>query len=167
DEPGLQPERLRLALAERLPPPAFRAVLATALRRGEVVATPSLAFRDARTPLVAQRRVRLVVRRGERPRVRLVGVPDELTGPLDAGERVGTAVVSRHGDVVARVPVVTREDVPAPSIGDRLSSALPSLWLIGGLAVLAACSLLFALRLRRRTRRRRARGERAGGTEAA
>ncbi len=36
DQPGLQPERLRLALPGRLPSPAFRAVLETALRRGEV-----------------------------------------------------------------------------------------------------------------------------------
>ena len=36
DQPGLQPERLRLALPGRLPPPAFRAVLETVLRRGEV-----------------------------------------------------------------------------------------------------------------------------------
>lgn len=36
DQPGLQPERLRLALPGRLPASAFRAVLETTLRRGEV-----------------------------------------------------------------------------------------------------------------------------------
>ena len=36
DQPGLQPEHLRLALPGRLPPPAFRAVLETVLRRGDV-----------------------------------------------------------------------------------------------------------------------------------
>jgi D-alanyl-D-alanine carboxypeptidase (penicillin-binding protein 5/6) len=139
---------------------------ATAVTRGEVLAQPDLAFRDTRTPLVAKRRVRLVVRRGERPAVRLRGVPDEIRGPLDAGTRVGTAVVSRGGRVVARVPLVTGEAVASPSIGDRLSSALPSPWLLLGLLVVLACSLLVALRLRRRVRRRQAGGTR-GDTEAA
>lgn len=144
--------------------------MVTAVRRGEVLAQPRLAYRDARAPVVATRRVRLVVRRGERPDVRVVGVPDELEGPLDAGERVGAAIVSRDGEEVARVPLVTAETVAAPSIGDRLTSAAGGWGVLAGaaaLAVAAACSLVLALRHRQRVRRRRERAGSRGGTEAA
>lgn len=143
---------------------------ATVVKRGEVLAQPDLAFRDTRTPVVAERRVRLVVRKGERPEVRVQGVPAELDGPLDAGTRVGTAIVSRRGQEVARVPLVTAEEVAAPSIGDRLTSALGGWAVVGvvlALALAGACSLVVALRHRRRTRRRRDGAGRSGGTEAA
>jgi D-alanyl-D-alanine carboxypeptidase (penicillin-binding protein 5/6) len=139
----------------------------TAVRRGEVLAQPDLAFRETRTPIVAERRARLVLARGDRAQVRVRGVPDEIEGPLDAGARVGTAVVLRDGDVVARVPLVTQEAVASPSIGDRLSSALPVPWWLLVLAALLACSLLLALRHRRRALRRRERAGRRGGAEAA
>jgi D-alanyl-D-alanine carboxypeptidase (penicillin-binding protein 5/6) len=139
----------------------------TPVRAGQVLAQPKLAFRDQRAALVADRAVRVVVRAGERSAVRVRGVPDELSGPLDAGERVGTIVVSRRGKVVAEVPLVTAESVAAASIGDRLASALAGPWLILLLAVLAICSLHVALRRRRRIRRRDERGRRRGGTETA
>lgn len=141
--------------------------IATPVRRDEVLAQPELAFREARTPVVAKRRVRLVVRRGERPQVRVVGVPDEIEGPLDAGDRVGTAIVLRRGKEVARVPLVTAESVAAPSFGDRVSSAIPVHWAVLAFLVAAACSLVVALRHRQRVRRRRERAESRGGTEAA
>ena len=144
--------------------------LATPVRRGEALAEPRLAYRDETVELVAARRVRTVLRRGEDAEVRVVGAPAEIDGALRAGERVGAVVVSRRGKEVARVPLVASEAVAAASLGDRVSSALPSAWLSSallGLLVVVGCSLHLALRRRRRTRRRQARARRRGGTEAA
>jgi D-alanyl-D-alanine carboxypeptidase (penicillin-binding protein 5/6) len=139
----------------------------TPVRTGQVLAEPKLAFRDEHVDLVAGGGARVVVRRGERARVRLEGVPDELSGPLTAGQRVGTVVVERRGKTVARVALVTAAAIPAASFGDRVSSALPSPWLLLVVLALLACSLHLALRRRRRIRRRQARSRRRGGTETA
>jgi D-alanyl-D-alanine carboxypeptidase (penicillin-binding protein 5/6) len=139
----------------------------TPVREGQTLAQPKLAYRDEHADLVAAGTTRIVVRRGERTRVRLVGVPAELSGPLAAGQRVGTAVVERRGHEVARVAVVTAAAIPAASFGDRVTSALPSVWVIVLVAVVLACSLHLALRRRRRIRRRQARSRRRGGTETA
>jgi membrane protein implicated in regulation of membrane protease activity len=94
-------------------------------------------------------------------------VPQELSGAHDRGERVGTITVTDHGRTLGKVPAVLGEDVAAAGVADRVSSALPPLWLVGLVAVLVIGSLLLALRHRRRVRRRRARSRRRGGTETA
>jgi D-alanyl-D-alanine carboxypeptidase (penicillin-binding protein 5/6) len=139
----------------------------TAVRARQVLARPKLAFRDQHAPLVAQRAVRVVVRRGERATVRVDGVPGELSDALDAGAQVGTVVVTRRGRTVARVPLVTTEPIAAASIGDRFRSALLSPLPLLLLALAGACSLHLALRRRRRIRRREERARRRGGTETA
>ena len=139
-----------------------------ALRRGAVLASPTLDFRaDEHVDVVAARTVRAVVRRGQRPQVRVTGVPDELAGPLRRGQRVGTAVVSYRGRELARVPLMTAEAVPAAGVVDKVSSALPPIWLLAVAAAVLACSLHLVLRHRRRVRRRRARARRRRGTETA
>ncbi len=139
-----------------------------ALRKGQVMADPTLDFRDdERVDVVAGRTVRLVTRRGRKPTVRVTGVPAELQGPLQRGTRVGTAVVARDGRVVARVPLVTAQAVTAASVTDKVSAALPPIWTILLIVAVLACSLPLALRHRRRVRRRRARARRRGGTETA
>jgi serine-type D-Ala-D-Ala carboxypeptidase (penicillin-binding protein 5/6) len=141
---------------------------AVALRKGRVVATPTLDHRDATVDVIAARSVRAVVRRGEAPAVRVTGVPRELTGPLRRGQRVGTAVVSSRGRVVARVALVTSAAVAAASVADRASSALPPIWVLVLAAVAVACSLHLGLRHRRRVRWRRERAQQtSGGTETA
>lgn len=141
---------------------------ATALERRQVVAQPKLDYRpDEQVDVVATRAVRAVVRRGQQPTVKVTGVPEELSGPLPRGQRVGTAVVSYRGRELARVPLVTAAGVPAAGIADKVSSALPPIWMIILALVVVACSLPLALRHRRRVRRRRARARRRGGTETA
>ena len=102
----------------------------TALRRGQVLARPKLAFRDQRTRLVAARRVRAVARKGEKLEVRVVGAPAEISGSLPAGRRMGTIVVSRRGRELARVPLVTATAVTAASFTDKVDSALPVPWVL-------------------------------------
>jgi D-alanyl-D-alanine carboxypeptidase (penicillin-binding protein 5/6) len=126
------------------------------LRKGAVLARPTLAFRDEHVNLVASAGVERVVRRGQRFTVDVQGVPSELRGPIPQGARIGTAVVSLAGRVVARVPLVTAAPVAKASIGDRAKDALggPILPLL--VAVVVAGSLLVMVLRRRAVRRRRA-----------
>jgi D-alanyl-D-alanine carboxypeptidase (penicillin-binding protein 5/6) len=137
------------------------------VRRGAVLARPRLKYRDGHVDLLAARSLRVVLRRGERARLRLSDVPDELDGPLPAGARVGEVVVMRRGHAVARVPLLTRAPVPEASLGERVTSFFGSAATLLLIAVLAGSTLQLALMRRRATRRRRARSRRRRGTEAA
>jgi D-alanyl-D-alanine carboxypeptidase (penicillin-binding protein 5/6) len=140
----------------------------TVVRKGEVLARPSLEYRDEHTRLVAARRYRTVTRKGEKLDVRVVGAPTEISGPVPAGRRMGTVVVSRGKRELARIPLVTAVAVPAATLGEKVDSALPVPWiLIAVVAVAAACSLLVVLWRRRTVRRRETRARRRGDTETA
>ncbi|CAB4932039.1 unannotated protein [freshwater metagenome] len=111
------------------------------------------------TAVESLRTLSVVVRRGVRLRTRLVGIPDELEGPLTAGTRVGRVEVLRGGIVVARAPVVTSADVAAASWWSRSrSTVVPAALLIGGGAALAgAATLALRRRVSRSARPRRTR----------
>ena len=127
-----------------------------ALRAGRVVARAAVRwFDDAEAALVPRNDVALTVRRGERVRT-VVDAPDELEGPLERGEQVGTVRVVHRGRTVRTVPLVTAAEVPGADTIRRLTAALGvALTLIAILATVVA-SLLVALRIRA-VRRRRAR----------
>jgi D-alanyl-D-alanine carboxypeptidase (penicillin-binding protein 5/6) len=128
---------------------------ATPVRKGRVLARVPLRFRDERVDLVAARSHSLVIRRGRpAPSVRLVGVPDELDGPLPRGARVATAEVRYGGRIVARVPLVTARAVDEAGIATRAEHFLMRpLVLIGILVLLAAAVPYVAARRHRRPRR--------------
>ena len=125
-------------------------------RAGKVVARTEVRwFDDAEAAVVSPRDVALTVRRGERPRT-VIDVPDELEGPIERGERVGTAAVVHRGKVVRVTPLVAAADVPGAGTVERLTAVLGvTLTLLAILATVVA-ALLVALRIRA-VRRRRAR----------
>lgn len=127
-----------------------------ALRGGRVVERVDVRwFDDAEAALVTPDDVALTVRRGEELRT-VVDAPDELEGPLPAGERVGSVAVVHRGEVVRRAPLVTAAEVPGTGTVRRLTAALGvALTLLAILAMVLA-SMLVALRIRA-VRRRRAR----------
>jgi serine-type D-Ala-D-Ala carboxypeptidase (penicillin-binding protein 5/6) len=131
----------------------FRRV--TGLRQGAVLARVKLAYRDEHVEVVASDTVRRIIRRGQRFRVQVQGVPAEVDGPLPGGSRVGTAVVRLGDEVVARVPLVTTSAVAKASLGDKLSDASDGLILPLLLALALAGSLLIMILRRRAVRRRR------------
>ena len=75
------------------------------LRERERVATASVRWQDERMPLVAERPVRVTVRRGQRVDV-AVAAPDEVEGPVRRGERLGRATVTVDGELAQRVALV-------------------------------------------------------------
>jgi serine-type D-Ala-D-Ala carboxypeptidase (penicillin-binding protein 5/6) len=125
----------------------------TVLKEGRPLADADLEHRDEQVDLVAAETVERVLRRGERARVRAVGAPDVLDGPLPAGAEVGTVEISVRGKVVERVPLVTAVAVEEASVGDRIASVLTEPLSILLVVLLLGCTVLLAL-LRRRVVRR-------------
>ena len=125
----------------------------TLVKRDQVFAKADLKFRDEQVNLVAADPVRRVMRRGERARVRVVGAPEEIEGPLAAGSRVGTVEVRVRNRTVARTPLITATGVDEASLGERLSEVLsrPAALLL--VALLLACTVSLVL-LRRKVVRR-------------
>jgi D-alanyl-D-alanine carboxypeptidase (penicillin-binding protein 5/6) len=136
---------------------------ATAVRRGQPLATAKLRFRDERVRLVASRTVRRTVRRGEPIRAHVVGAPAEVEGPLPAGARVGTVEIRWRGRVVERVALLAARAIPAPSLFQRLGGFVGRTLIVLAIAAVALASLQVVL-LRRSHRRRRSQ---ARGTEIA
>ena len=101
-----------------------------------------------------RRGVVLTVRDGQRLR-RRVNAPDELEGPLAAGERVGSVTVLVDGRPVRRVALVTAAEVPGAGPLRVLVSDLgvPLTVLIALLIVVAAILAILRLRIRIRVAR--------------
>jgi D-alanyl-D-alanine carboxypeptidase (penicillin-binding protein 5/6) len=138
----------------------------TPVRGGEKLAAPAVRGRDETLPLVAARSVRVAARRDQSVRV-AVDAPSEVEGPIPPGRRLGTGVVTLDGDVVERVPLLSKRRALAPagvSLGSRLDDAIPGpravAWTAAGAAAVAIV-IGIALGL---THRRRDRGQpRPGG----
>ena len=115
-----------------------------ALDEDRVVARVDVAYHDEPAALVPAEGLNVTVRRGQRVR-RAVGAPEELDGPLEAGERVGSVTVFRGDTRVRRVPLVTAGRVPGAGLPRKVVSALGAPLIV--LFVLAAGAAA-ALRLR-------------------
>jgi serine-type D-Ala-D-Ala carboxypeptidase (penicillin-binding protein 5/6) len=120
-----------------------------ALDEHRPLATSSIAYRDEEARLVPAHGLNVTLRRDQRLR-RRVDAPDELEGPLDAGERVGSVAVYRDKELVERVPLVTAAEVPGASVLRKINSSLGA-----PLLVLLLLSLLLAAALRVRALGRR------------
>jgi D-alanyl-D-alanine carboxypeptidase (penicillin-binding protein 5/6) len=119
--------------------------------RRRTMARADIEYRDERVALVPARNAVLTLRDGERVR-RRVNAPDEVEGPLEAGERVGSVVVFIDGERVRRIALVTAADVPEPGTLRVLLSVLGvPLTVLLALAILLGAALA-AKRLRVRFR---------------
>jgi D-alanyl-D-alanine carboxypeptidase (penicillin-binding protein 5/6) len=88
-----------------------------------VMARADIEYRDERAALVPARDTFVTLRQGERVR-RRVSAPDEVEGPLPAGERVGSITVYVDGEPVRRVALVNAADVPEAGTARVLLSVL-------------------------------------------
>jgi len=118
------------------------------------LAAADVEHRDETAGLVPRRGVVLTVRDGQRLRRRVNG-PDELEGPLAAGERVGSVTVLVDGRPVRRVALVTAAEVPGAGPLRVLVSDLgvPLTVLIALLIVVAAILAILRVRIRIRVAR--------------
>jgi len=127
------------------------------LPEGRVLGRVGLKYRgDDTVEVIAGDTVKRVLRSGARTRTTVVGLPTEVDGPLPRGTRVGTAIVRRGEEVLARVPVVTARPIAEASLGTRLDDMLRRSQTIVALVLLLVCSLPLVLLRRRALHRRRA-----------
>jgi serine-type D-Ala-D-Ala carboxypeptidase (penicillin-binding protein 5/6) len=118
---------------------------------GRALANADIKYRDEKARLVPRRDVFLTIRDGQRLR-RRVNAPDELEGPLAAGQRVGSVTVVVDGRPVRRVALVTAADVPeAGTLRVVVSELGVPLTVLIVLGILVA-AILAILRLRIRIR---------------
>ena len=123
-----------------------------AVGKGQRFATLAVKGRSDRVHLVASRSADVVMRRGQSPTTVVSELPDEVTGPLAKGARIGYVIVLRRGRSVDRVPLVTASAVAAPSLlaaGGGWAGPIAGL-LLAGILIAAFATLL---RKRRRERR--------------
>jgi serine-type D-Ala-D-Ala carboxypeptidase (penicillin-binding protein 5/6) len=121
------------------------------LARGRPLASAEVRYRDESARLVPRRDVVLTVRDGQHLG-RRVEAPDELEGPLDRGEPVGSVTVLVDGRRVRRVALVTAAEVPgAGTLRVLLSDLGVPLTILIVLAILVA-AVLAMLRIRIRIR---------------
>jgi D-alanyl-D-alanine carboxypeptidase (penicillin-binding protein 5/6) len=117
------------------------------VRAGATLSTASVEYFGGReVRLVPVRPVSVTVRRGQRLRT-VVRAPEQVTGPLPAGARVGSVTVYREGRRVRSVPVVTAVSVPEAG---WLRKAWSLIW--SPIPVLLALGVAVWLILRRRRR---------------
>jgi D-alanyl-D-alanine carboxypeptidase (penicillin-binding protein 5/6) len=121
----------------------------TPVEAGAKYADPKLDYRDERLSLLADRTLRVSAREGERVAVS-VAAPDEVSGAIEEGERLGTVVVTVGGNRAASSPLVAAESVEAASSMDKVRSvALAPFVLLPVAAFVIVVGLLLAARGRR------------------
>jgi D-alanyl-D-alanine carboxypeptidase (penicillin-binding protein 5/6) len=124
----------------------------TPVRKGEVMAHPSVKEQASLHPTVtATAGYSRILPRSAEVRV-AVAVPHQLVGPLPAQSVVGTATVTVGKRVVARIPLVLTQKLPAVS---GLSRAAKFVTRPLALVVIAAAAGMAALVVRNVRRRRR------------
>ncbi|MBX5470570.1 MAG: D-alanyl-D-alanine carboxypeptidase [Thermoleophilaceae bacterium] len=129
----------------------------TAMTPTRPVARLPVSWRDERVGVAPPAPVRVTVRRGERPQLRLE-LPRRLQGELPRGRVVGRARVVADGRVLRTVPLVTAERVPGAGPLRRLWSGLGPV--LGAMLVLAALLAATLVLLRVRAVRMRSRRSR-------
>jgi serine-type D-Ala-D-Ala carboxypeptidase (penicillin-binding protein 5/6) len=121
-----------------------------AVRRGEELASPGLDYRSDDLPLVAERALAVNVREGQQVDTR-VTAPEEISGSVEKGERVGRVTVTVDGERAAVSPLVAAHAVGAATALDKVISTAQSPVVLFGLAgIVILVGLLVMIRVRRR-----------------
>lgn len=114
------------------------------VRRGAELASPGVRYEDEPLPLVAPRAIRVSARDDQKIEV-AIDAPTEVEGPIEAGKRLGAAVVRLDGRVVGRTPLRAGRAVAAPGLIDRIGGPLVA---IVAIAVVLVILLLIARSVR-------------------
>jgi D-alanyl-D-alanine carboxypeptidase (penicillin-binding protein 5/6) len=125
------------------------------LDRHRPLARADVEYFDRTAALVPRRRVVLTLRDGERV-TRRIDAPKRLSGPLEAGARVGAVTVAVEGERVRTEALVTTAAVPKAGPLRVLTSALGvPLTILAALAILITAALaILRLRVRRKPLKR-------------
>jgi D-alanyl-D-alanine carboxypeptidase (penicillin-binding protein 5/6) len=87
--------------------------MVTPVKQGVVVAqAPVSEGRAKAVPVMAASDAKALVKRGEEKGVKVAFSGQAVTAPVKRGQRVGTIVVQRGNETLARIPAVAAQDVP-------------------------------------------------------
>jgi len=119
------------------------------VERGQELADPDLDYRDETLPLRARRTVVVSSREGQAVRTR-VEAPEELSGDIAEGQRLGRVIVTVDGRAAGSTPLVASRSVEAATLADKtLSVAQNPVILLPAGAFVIFVGLLLAARGRR------------------
>jgi D-alanyl-D-alanine carboxypeptidase (penicillin-binding protein 5/6) len=117
-----------------------------AIRPRQALARPSIRYSGGELPLLAARPVVVGARRNQ-PVVVSVEAPDEVTGPIRRGRRLGHATVTVDGRQAAVVPLLAARSIPEASSFDKLRSHAVLVVAVGAALI---CAILLAMVVLRR-----------------
>jgi D-alanyl-D-alanine carboxypeptidase (penicillin-binding protein 5/6) len=113
---------------------------------GRELASATVKYGDEPLALVSRGTVQVRAREDQQLKAS-IDAPEEVEGPIDEGERLGTATVTLDGERAGRVPLVAATAVAAPSWVDRAGGP----WVVIAIA-LALVVILIAVTLAIRRR---------------
>jgi serine-type D-Ala-D-Ala carboxypeptidase (penicillin-binding protein 5/6) len=119
----------------------------TPVQAGEALATPEIAYQDETMRLVADEPVRVAVRDDQQVAVE-VDAPEEVFGPIERGEEVGTAIVTVDGVREDSVPLVADRAAEEATFTEKARSRVlsPTALIVIGVAVILVALVLAAWR---------------------
>jgi len=120
----------------------------TPVRQGEALADLDLTDQDETLAVSAARTLEISLRRGQQLATE-IEVPDEVTGPIDKGERLGTVTVTVDGREAGSSPLVAAHSADAATLFEKLRSRVAEIVAVAALA--AVVILIVVLLARRRT----------------
>jgi D-alanyl-D-alanine carboxypeptidase (penicillin-binding protein 5/6) len=87
--------------------------MVTPVKQGVVVAqAPVSQGRSKAVPVMAESDANALVKRGEEKGVRVSFKGGAVTAPVKRGQRIGTIVIQRGNETLAKIPAVAAQDVP-------------------------------------------------------
>ena len=87
--------------------------MVTPVKQGTVVAQANVNDGRSKTvPVMAASDARALVKRGEEKGVRVSFAGDAVSAPIKRGQKMGTIVVQRGNQTLAKIPAVAAQDVP-------------------------------------------------------
>jgi serine-type D-Ala-D-Ala carboxypeptidase (penicillin-binding protein 5/6) len=115
----------------------------TPVSAGEALAEPELVDQDETLRLVADDQLRVAVRDDQEVATE-VDAPDELVGPIDRGEKLGTVTVTVDGHDAGSADLVAARSAEAATFTEKVRSRFPSplALVVIGLAVILVALLL-------------------------
>jgi D-alanyl-D-alanine carboxypeptidase (penicillin-binding protein 5/6) len=114
--------------------------------QGEEVASPTLDYRDEHLSLIAERPLSVTVREGQRVDTR-VTAPEEISGAVRDGQKLGRVAVTVDGERAAVSPLVAAHAVGAATTLDKvLSTAENPVSLIGLALIVILLVLVLTIR---------------------
>jgi len=116
----------------------------------EEVAAPELRYQDTTLPMVAERKLRISMRRGQELDTEITA-PDELEGPIERGEELGELIATIDGRDAGSVPLVAARAADEATILERGRSTI---WGPAAVLAIAGVVILIAVAVARRRSKR-------------